>query len=149
MSYESQRKVSRLPITLKDPHATRSSDFVSGSSTGKGTRRDVVCSLPLEVWSIGVDIPPHEATPEPRANLKWERDLLRVQHADSSNLFELHLKKGSLGIVQYADVKVRNTPSGEICLLSSRRNLRPRSPLFRFSRWGRPLYNARRLTDSS
>jgi hypothetical protein len=52
-----------------------------------------------------VDIPPHEATPEPSANLVWERDLIRVQHVDSSNIFELHIKKGSLGSLQFVDVK--------------------------------------------
>src|ERR1700761_1662206 len=96
----------------QDQHATRSSGFFSGSgsSKGKGTR----IFLPLEVWSLGVDIPPHESRPEPPANLIWERDLLRLQHADSSILFELHLKKGSLGTLQYANLKVRNPPSGEI-----------------------------------
>jgi hypothetical protein len=108
----SQSQRQPLPISLQDPHATRPSGFVSGSgsSKGKGTRRDVF--LPLEAWSIGVDIT--EATPEPPANLIWERDILRLQHVDSI-LFELHFPKRSLENVQYVDIKVRNAPSGEIC----------------------------------
>jgi hypothetical protein len=31
---------------------------------------------------------------------------------DSSNIFELHIKKGSLGSLQFVDVKVRSNPSG-------------------------------------
>lgn len=152
VSYEPQRRIQRLPITRQDSHATRTSGFVSGSgpSKGKATGRDVVCSLPLEQWSIGVDIPPHEATPEPRANLIWDRGgLLKVQHVNSSTLFELHLEKGSLGTIQYVDVKVSKLPSGRICMLKSRRIFQMRCPSFRFARWRRPLYKARRVTDSS
>lgn len=102
-----QRQVHQLPLRLVDSHATRPSGFVSGSgpSKGRATRRGVVCNLPLEKWSIGVDIPPHEASPEPRANLTWNRDLLKVQHVDSSTLFELHLEKKSLKSVLYVDLK--------------------------------------------
>lgn len=92
-----------------------------------------MCHLPLEEWSIGMDIPPHEATPEPRANLIWEQGLLKVQHMNSI-IFELRLEKGSLEEVQYVDIKVSNLPYGEICLLRSRRKLRLRTPSFRFCR---------------
>ncbi|KAI9465452.1 hypothetical protein BJY52DRAFT_1244097 [Lactarius psammicola] len=127
-----QRRIQQLPMTRQDPHATQSSGFVSGSgsSKGKATRRDVVCSLPLEEWSIGVDIPPHEATPEPRAHLTWERGgLLKVQHMNSSTLFELHLEKKSLRAVQYVDVKKSPTkpliqihPSGTATIQHSTTN---------------------------
>ncbi|KAI9443257.1 hypothetical protein H4582DRAFT_2072322 [Lactarius indigo] len=136
-----------LPITLQDPYATRSSGFVSapGPSKGKTTRKGVVCSLPLEKWSIGVDIPPHEATPDPQANLIWDRDgLLQVQHADSSTIFELRLNKKSLGNFQYTDLKVGNFPSGGICLLKSRSFHHLRRPSSRFVHWRRPLYKVRR-----
>ncbi|KAH9080499.1 hypothetical protein EDB83DRAFT_2339768 [Lactarius deliciosus] len=123
-----QRQVEKLPITLQDPYATRS---------GKTTRKGVVCSLPLDRWSIGVDIHPHEAT-YPPANLIWDQNgLLKVQHADSSTLFELCFNKKSFGSLQYVDLKVGNFPSGRICLLRSRSFLHLRCPSSRFSHWGR------------
>ncbi|KAH9002623.1 hypothetical protein EDB86DRAFT_2896932 [Lactarius hatsudake] len=106
-----QRQMEKLPITLQDPYATRLSGFVSGPgpSKGKTTRKGVVCSLPLERWSIGVDIPPHEATPYPPADLIWDQNGLKVQHADSSILFELCFNKKSFGSLQYTDSKLSST----------------------------------------
>ncbi|KAF8270824.1 hypothetical protein EI94DRAFT_1721987 [Lactarius quietus] len=106
VSNEPKRQIAPLHIEMKDVHATRSSGFASGSGSSKpkAAQRDIVYNLPLEAWSIGVDIPPHEPTPEPSANLIWERGFLKVQHMNSI-LFELQLKKGSLQSFQYVDLK--------------------------------------------
>lgn len=144
--YEPPRNVAPLPFKQQDPHATRQSGFFSGSgsSKGKAARKDVLCNLPLEVWSIGVDIPPHEATPEPRANLVWERGLIGVQPVNSSIIFELHIQKGSLGTLQFVDVKVRNIPSGWDILAKVSQKSKSVKPLIQIS----PLETAQCSTSN-
>lgn len=90
-----------------DP-TTIPSGFVSGSKflKGKAAENGVPLHLPLKEWSIGATISPQELTPGPLANLVVESGRLKVKDAIGTTQFDLQLKKGSIDIVQYVDVKV-------------------------------------------
>lgn len=116
MNYELPRtNVAPLPFQQRDVDATRPSGFVSGSKSpkGKAVASSVSVHLPLKEWSIGAAILPQEVTPE-SLSLVWEPENLKVRDADYSILFELQVKRGSLDIVKYVDIKVSLLPSGVV-----------------------------------
>lgn len=106
----SRRDTPALYIQYRDPVATRSSGFASGtklSTKGKAAAGGVFVHIPLKEWSIAVAIPSQEAASED-ANLVWEAGVLKVRHVNGgSTPFELQVKKGSLTSVKYVDIKVR------------------------------------------
>jgi hypothetical protein len=107
-----------LSIQRLDPHATKTSGFISGPAPSKGklTRKDLVASLPLKEWSIGAVIPGHGVTSEPLFNFIWEQEALKVRDKGGSTLFELQVKKRCLETLKYVDIKVSHRLSSKIGL---------------------------------
>jgi hypothetical protein len=101
-----------------DPHATKTSGFISGPapSKGKSTRKDPVVNLPLKEWSIGAVIPGHGVTSEPLFSFIWDQESLKVRDKGGSTLFELQVKKGCLEALKYVDIKVSHHLSSKIGL---------------------------------
>jgi hypothetical protein len=102
-------------MQLQDIDATRPSGFISGRvSKGKAGGSSISLHLPLKDWAIGATVASQGAASDLHANLIWESGVLKVRDGKGSTRFELQVKKGSVDIVNYVDIKVRSFPPGEV-----------------------------------